>query len=175
MGKKLLRLFFFAIIVGILMLAITFANWLPLFFRSDTLRSYHTVEEAQRALGVRNIAVPAYFPQSISWPPSTVLAQTNPYPAFLMGFREEGRDGISLLIVQTADAEFMRHLPLQVAGIEQQHVFDLKARNAQLTVGRCGDHAPCSSVTWFEGKYATTVTMKAPPFEVIRIAHSMIH
>ncbi len=175
MGKHLFRLIFFSIIVGILLLAIAFANWLPHLFSSETLRSYHSVEEAQRALGVRDMAVPAYFPQTISWPPSTVLAQAKPYPAFLMIFRERNSENSSLLIVQTADREFMRRLPLQVADIEQQHVFDLKARTAQLTVGRCGAHAPCSSVAWTEGRYSMTVTMKAPPSEVIRIAHSMIH
>ena len=44
-----------------------------------------------------------------------------------------------------------------------------------LDVGTCKNDEPCSRISWTENDFTFTLTMKSPPFDLIKIAESMLH
>jgi hypothetical protein len=108
------------------------------------------------------------------WPPSEILAQGKPYPAVLMIFKDVKTKAIALVISQgTADA-FSANTLIPFVQVTRKVPFDLKTRKAILEVGSCKDDEPCSRLSWSENNFRTVITMKSPPFELIRIAESML-
>ncbi len=158
-----------AIIVSLIIL-----NWLPSILQQDTIRRYSSVEEVRAKTKIRDVYVPAYFPQSIMWPPSEILAQTKPYPAVLMVFNAVNKQGAALVIAQATSDAFSRNALIQFERIARTVPYDLKGRKALLDVGTCKKDEPCSRITWAENEYTITLTMKSPPFDLIRMAESMI-
>ncbi|HAM51943.1 MAG TPA: hypothetical protein DCP92_15115 [Nitrospiraceae bacterium] len=150
-------------------------NWLPLVLEQDTMRRYDSIEEVKAKLNMKDLYVPSYFPQSITWPPSEILAQTKPYPAVLMAFNQTGKRGVALVISQAASSAFSGNEFIKFVQITEKVPYRLKAREALLEVGTCKNDEPCSRLSWTEGNYRIALAMKSPPFELIRIAESMLH
>ncbi len=174
MNGKLRGFFSFAVMVVVLVVVLKVLDWLPAAVQKETIRQYSSVEEARAALGIE-IYVPSYFPRSIAWPPARVLAQGRPFAAVVMEFREAGARETGLVIVQSASAGFRAGEKLRIARVNERVVHDLKGRRAELTVGLCKGGAPCSGISWDEGEFGISVTIKSPPFELLRIAESMVH
>ena len=166
---------FFLIITAVVVVLIKAVNWLPLAVQHDTLRRYGSVEEVKASLRIRDVFVPAYFPQAISWPPSVIVAQAKPSLAIMMTFHKAGGNEDSLVITQTTSDVFARQTGVALTRIAETAPYKLHNRNALLEVGVCRNEEICSRIAWQEGEYRMTVSMKAPPFELIKIAASMLH
>jgi len=175
MGKHILRFLFFVISVVIVVALIVLANWVPTTFQRDTLRRYGSVEKLKAALNIKDVFVPAYFPQSIAWPPSDIVAQASPFVAVLMKFNRVNSNDEVLIITQSAREQFPREASIELTKITERGLQPLHGKNALLEVGACGKVEPCSRISWREGEYRLTLMMKATPFELIRIAGSMAH
>jgi hypothetical protein len=150
-------------------------NWLPLVMQQDTMRKYDTVEDVRTKLNIKNLYVPSYFPQSISWPPSEILAQTKPFSAVLMVFNQAGKRDVALVVSQATSASFSGNAIIAFDQIKEAVPYQLKARSALLEVGTCKKDEPCSRLSWIENDFRITLTMKSQPFELIKIAESMLH
>jgi hypothetical protein len=150
-------------------------NWLPMVLQQDTLRRYGSVEEVRAKLNIKDLYVPSYFPQSITWPPSEILAQAKPYPAVLMVFNQAGKRDVALVVSQSAAGTLSGNAFIKFVQITETVPYHFKAREALLEVGTCKNNEPCSRLSWTESNYRITLTMKSPPFELIRIAESMLH
>ena len=96
---------------AVVLLSIKLMNWLPLTLQNETLRRYASIEAAQAALPGLQIHVPAYFPQTISWPPEHVFAQTRPFPWVLMRFNYRNSSQEALLITQSRSDPFPDQMP----------------------------------------------------------------
>ncbi len=175
MKRKTFGFIFFLLITTVVVVLIKTVNWLPLAFQHDTLRRYNSVEEVKASLRIKDLYVPAYFPQTISWPPTAIVAQSRPSLAVMMTFHRTGSDEESLVITQTASTAFAHEPGLTLVKIAESAPYKLHNRNALLEVGACRNEEPCSRIEWQEGEYRLAVIMKAPPFELIRIAGSMLH
>jgi hypothetical protein len=174
MDKKIPAFFSFALMIGLLIVALTIVNWLPLAMQKETIRQYASVEEVRAALGIKEIYVPSYFPQQITWPPATILAQSRPFSAIVMEFTRADKRNIALVISQSEDGALNVENPIKITNVTENVRYAIKGRDAALTVGTCGNDEPCSGITWNEGKYTMTVLMKSAPFELTKIAESMI-
>jgi hypothetical protein len=174
MNKKLTGFLTFAITIGLLLAALTVMNWLPLAMQKETIRRYASVEEVRAALGIRQIYVPSYFPQQITWPPSTILAQGKPFRAIVMEFTRADKRNIALVISQSEGGALNVDNPIKITAIKQTARYAIKDRDAALIVGTCEAEQTCSEITWHEGRYTITVLMKSAPFELTKIAESMI-
>jgi hypothetical protein len=126
-------------------------------------------------LNIKALYVPSYFPQSITWPPSEILAQARPYPAVLMVFNQAEKRDVALVVSQAATGAFPGNEFIRFVKITEKVPYHFKDREALLEVGACKNEEPCSRLSWTEGNYRITLTMKSPPFELIRIAESMLH
>lgn len=173
--RKAVSTLAFTVIVIIITMLISMVNWLPSMFREHTLRRYQSVEEMRSDLRIRRLLIPSYFPQTISWPPSDIAGQSSPFVATLMLFTGETGRRPLLVVTQAADEHFPADKLIPLDHISEQTDHVLQGRTARLEVGICGNDSTCSRISWKDGEYFITLTMLAPPFELLKIASSMSH
>lgn len=174
MKKKLLGLLYFALTLVILVVVLKATNWLPTAFQEGLMKKYSSVDEVRTKLHLKDVYVPSYFPQSYGWPPSTILAQSKPFVALVMEFRNVQTAEVALVISQTAEKSFTLDKKILLVQIKEKVDYLLKGRAAVLEVGKCKDDVPCSRISWKEGVYSMTVEMKSTPFDLLKIADSML-
>jgi hypothetical protein len=172
--KKVLGLLYFGVTIAILVAGLMLTNWLPTVLQEGAMKKYRSIEEVQSKLKMRAIYVPSYIPQSIAWPPSGIMAQTRPFPAVLMEFTHGKTGDVDLVISQVADKGSIPDRKMALVQVREKTAYPLKGRNALLEVGLCKGDVACSRVSWNENGYTITVAMKAAPFELLKIAESML-
>ena len=160
-----------AVVVGVL----KFMNWAPGALEPGLMSRYQSVDDVQTALGIRKIYVPAYFPETLGWPPAAILAQSRPYPAVVMEFARASDGETMLVIVQAASRRFQPEVAIRFHTISETVPLDLRGRSARLEAGLCDDRTACSRLEWDEGEVHVMLTMRATSIELIRIAESMLH
>ena len=150
-------------------------NWLPSLTQKDFAVRYNSIDEAKRSAGIATVLIPAYFPEGISWPPSFIVAQRRPYQALAMEFRETVSGKTSLTIIQSssqdAEKQFQR---IRISEIKEETEYRLKGRPAVLRIGTCDNGLACGRLTWQEGGIHYSVLFVSSPFELIKVAESMI-
>jgi hypothetical protein len=164
----------FVLMIAVIIIVLKVMNWIPLSLQQETIRRYGTVEEANAALHTKDIFVPSYFPQQISWPPALILAQGKPYFASVMEFTRANTGDIALVITQSEGGTLSVEKPIEILVVKEKVRYVMKGREAVLTVGSCRNDEPCSGITWQEGKYTMNVLMKSTPFELTKIVDSML-
>lgn len=175
MRKKLTGLFSFGVMVVVLLGALKLLNWIPSAVQDGFVREFKTVDEVSAKLRIRDIYIPSYFPQNFKWPPTAIWAQTRPYDAIVMEFRDADRGDVGLTISQVdAAAPFIAGNKIGLLQVREKVAYPLKGRMATLEVGVCGNDEPCSRISWIEGKYRITVSMRSRPFDLLKIAESML-
>ncbi len=167
----------FAAGLAILIFALKALNWFPLAAQKDLMRRYGDFEEMRTTLGIRQVFVPSYFPEDLRWPPTGIVAQGKPYPAVIMEF---GRSGggkageIGMMIYQATEDGFSPGGPLVISRIREQATYPLKGRSAVLEVGSGANGEPCSRISWREKEMRITVVARLTPFELMKVAESML-
>ncbi|MEW6409821.1 MAG: hypothetical protein AB1488_06880 [Nitrospirota bacterium] len=175
MHKKLWMFLSFALTVAILIVALKVINWIPVAIQKDEIRRYRDIEEVKSKLKIKDIYVPAYFPEYFSWPPSEIWAQKKPFPAVIMHFIYKDRRDIALIIAQTySKSDFSAQFKIKPLHIKERVRLSIKGRDGELVLGLCENNVPCTQVSWIEGAYRLNVIGKYPPIELIKIAESML-
>lgn len=174
MKKRFLSVLYFVVTVAVLLGALKVMNWLPTALDQGMMRPYPGIEEAKAKLGIREIYVPSYFPETIRWPPSELLAQQTPFEAVVMKFVRSGTGDAGLVITQARSADFDYDAGIGLAEVNERVPFALKGREAVLEAGTCEDGSPCSRLSWREGDLRIKIVMKTQPPELIRLAESML-
>lgn len=145
---------------------------------NDTMRVYRGIEELKKNFD--DILIPAYIPESLAWPPSRIIGQKRPYRAIAIELKDKS-DKIALVLIESEREGFrMESLSLKEATERLSHM--IKGRKAILKIGKCsslyglnpGD-LTCSELTWKEGRYFVNITIRSGPFELLKIAESMMH
>ncbi len=168
-------LLYMMIMVGGVVVVLASLNRTPSSIQKGFARQYDSVEEAKRSLGFDNILVPKYFPEGISWPPSFIFGQKDPYKALVLEFREAKAGETVLSVIQTSRRDSESQLQrTRLSKLTEDIPYRLKGRMARLLVGTCDKGIPCSRISWQEGDLYFTVLYMSSPFELIRIAESMI-
>lgn len=174
MKKIARRLFWIFATAGIVIALLAIANRLPSLVQDDFARRYDTLEEAGKSLGFISIMTPSYFPEGISWPPSLILGQKKPFRAVVMEFNGRDAKDTELVVIQSFSQKAGTGLErLKLSELKEETRYGLKGRNALLQVGVCGSRT-CSRLTWPESDFQCTVLLMSSPFELIKIAESMI-
>jgi hypothetical protein len=174
MNKKILNLFYFALTVVILIAVLKIANYFPMAIQKDTMRRYRSIEEVKSNLNIREILIPSYFPQNFVWPPSEIFAQKKPFTAVVMEFKHAQNRDVALIISQADSTSFEPDKKIRIIQVKEKVSYPLKDRNIVLEAGMCKNEEPCSRIAWDEGRHRITVTAKASPPELLKIAESMI-
>jgi len=137
------------------------------------VRVYTSIEEAERALGAR-IWLPAYYPDSLAWPPARVDAWPGPpvSVAVHIGGRRDTRE--RLVVVQSIGGRAGAPPPLlppaQVLATAEVVVGD---RTALLTRVVAGDGEVMHDVSWEHGERRLTLRFHGPVEQLLLIAGSL--
>ena len=167
----------FAAGLAILVIALKVLNGFPLIAQKDLMRRYGDFEEMRTTLGIRQVFVPSYFPEDFRWPPTGILAQGKPYPAVIMEFERSGEGKtreVGMMIYQAARDDFSPGGPLALSRIRERATYPLKGRSAILDVGAAAKGEPCSRISWREKDVRITVLARLTPFELLKVAESML-
>lgn len=164
-----------AICTGFVIAFIVLINWLPSQIQQNTAQQYNNIDDAKKAAGVEHILIPVYIPESVSWPPSLIVAQKKPFYAIVMEFVNTKTKETELFIIQSSDQKAeKRFQKIDFVEIKEETEFKLKGKNAILQVGDCKGGIECSKIVWQEnGKYCSVFLMSSS-FNLIRVAESMI-
>lgn len=162
-----------AVVVALLALV----NRLPSLIHDDFLQKFDNLDSAKRSLGFDDeVLIPRYFPEAISWPPSLILAQKKPYKAVVIEFLEVKTMKPALIIVQSSSHDGITQLQrIVMTGLEEENELSLNGKSALLQVGVCDKGNICSRMTWQDHGLHYTVLIMSSPFELVKIAESMIH
>ena len=177
MRRKAFGTLAFAAGLALLIIALKALNWFPLIAQNDLMRRYGDFEEMRTTLGIRQVFVPSYFPEDFRWPPTGILAQGKPYPAVIMEFERsgEGKAGeVGMMIYQAARDDFSPGGPLGISRIRERATYPLRGRSAILEVGSGEKGEPCSRISWREKDVRITVLARLTPFELMKVAESML-
>lgn len=174
MDKKFTNFLYFILTVAALIVFLKVINWLPMALQKETLRRYSSIDEVRSKLNISDIFVPSYFPQYLSWPPSEILAQTKPFTAVVLEFKNTVKGDTALVITQASSDAFSAERKIRILQIKERVRYDLKGRNAILEAGVCSNDEPCSQISWNEGEYRIHVIMRSTPYDLIRIVDTMI-
>ncbi len=176
MGKTTRSLLWMLVMAGAVVGLLAAMNRLPSLIREDFPRQYGSIEEVKRSLGLDNVLAPAYFPEGISWPPSLIIAQKKPYKSVTMEFKKARTPDTALMVTESfvtrSDAEPQR---IRLSELKEESRYQLKGKTALLQVGTCEGSMSCSRISWQDNGLHCTVLLMSSPFELIRIAESMIH
>jgi hypothetical protein len=159
-----------AVIIGVLKIL----DWVPEAFQEGFGKEYSTVQEARSKLNFEKIYVPSYFPQSLRWPPSRIMAQKRPFSAIVMEFRRVGDGAVALVIVQSDSSHDVKHQAIRIRQIRKRIPYTLGGRDAVLETGRCNDREPCGLIAWTEGDQKVMVVARSDSSELLKIAKSML-
>jgi hypothetical protein len=173
--KSLAGFLYFAVTIAILVALLRVADWLPTALQEGLMQKYDSIEEVKERLHLKNIYVPSYFPQSFRWPPSRILAQSRPFVAIVMEFKDMRTGEIALVISQAADRRFVPEKRIRMNQVREKVDYPLNGRAAVLEVGTCGNDSPCSRISWREGIYNMIIETETAPFDLLKIADSMTH
>ena len=175
MRRIIIGFLYFVVTIAVLIGGLKLINWVPSVVQEGFVGQYKSIEEVQSKLKIREVYIPSYFPQSFKWPPDTIWAQTKPFTAIVMEFRHQEKGDIGLIISQVATgARFIPASKIRIAEVRERVAYSLKGRKAILEVGIGKNETPCSSISWTEGGYRITAVMKSSPFELLKIAESMV-
>lgn len=175
MKKQVLHVLSFIATMAVVVGVLAILNWAPGAFEPGLMKRYPTVDAAASSLGIRKIYVPAYFPESLGWPPAEILAQSTPYQAIVMTFAHAGSGETLLVISQAKSRRFKPDIAIRFRTVSETVPLDLRGRQARLEAGLCEDQSACSRIEWDEGDGRIMLVMKAPSVELIKIAESMLH
>ena len=173
--KQALYVLSFVITLAVVVGVLKFMNWAPGALEPGLMSRYQRIDDVQSTLGITKIYVPAYFPETIGWPPAAILAQNKPFPAVIMEFLRASDGETMLVITQAASRRFQPDVAIRFHAVSETVPLDLRGRSARLEAGLCEDGTACSRLEWDEGDVHLMLTMRAPSIELIRIAESMLH
>jgi len=164
----------FLVFTGVLIVALRVLGWLPDFLQPGVVRRFTSIAEAQSTLGIPKIYVPTYFPKTLQWPPSLVLAQTKPFTAVVMGFHRVDSRVVALVITQTASLRLQQRPEIRLKAVQRTASVDLKGRAAVIESGLCDGDEACSSIVFAEDDSWIKIQMRAPAEELLVLAASIL-
>ena len=164
----------FAVTTGVLISTLKLVNWLPAYFQPGAVRRYASIAAAQSSLAIPKIYVPAYFPKTLEWPPSRVLAQGKPFVAVVMEFRRVDSPEIALVITQTTSLRLRQRPKIHLQEVRNISSVNLKGRESDVEDGFCDDGQPCSKITFREGDFWIKIQMRSPAEELMVLAASLL-
>ncbi len=165
----------FILSILLIIVAMKAINYLPLLIQKDSMKHYRSIEELKKGLDIKDIFIPAFFPEELSWPPSEVLGQGRPFLAIIMEFRSRKDNTTALVICQSTSKKFRYDDKLKIKHVRDNVNYSFKGRGISITTGSCENGETCTGASWNEGRYWITVRARFEPPRTLKIVESMIH
>ncbi len=137
------------------------------------VRSYASIADAERSLGVR-LVLPAYFPAALTWPPASIRGSSGPPVSVAVSFAPAPGRAAHLVIHQTAGADGTVPAALRPASgtlLEQADVV-VGARNARVRRIALDGGGVTHEETWTSGPGHVTYEWNGPVADLLLMADS---
>lgn len=181
-GWRLLRQSTAALLMVGLVLAVAVAilfvlNQIPHLLQREAPRElsrYETIAAAEAALH-RSVALPAYFPDRLAWPPTRIVGQVSPVPRISLYFAS--RDGLeSILVLHEVFGGGEPQPPLfpLVRSPQQRSRVVLGESHGELVAGEGDDGAFYRQLSWQQDSTRFVLLTQLSENELVRIAHSFL-
>ncbi len=177
MARQLKMIASFALLIGLLVVALELVNWMPSIIEKESLRKYKSIEFVRKNLHIERIYMPAYLPEALNvkWPPAEVYAQKKPFEMIIMHFQQRDSEEIGLIVQQIeAKAKYRPESAIKFSRIRKESSVLIKDRKGTIVNAICEDGSQCNQVWWEEGGFLLIVTGRDSQRDLIRIARSMI-
>jgi hypothetical protein len=133
---------------------------------------FHSIEEAERELGVK-VAIPIYFPSSLIWPPASIRGQQEPARVVsLLFLSADGRQALQIREIFSREEESPLPVPEPIDVLERREV-EVNGIGGLLLLGRSQDGGTLNQLRWHTGGVHLVVTTIYPPEELLRISESI--
>lgn len=175
-GRTVRGLFWLLLMAGVILTIMNLLDRFPSLIQEDNVQRYESIEDAAKALGLqRKVLVPTYFPEGISWPPSLILVQRRPFRALVTEMTDAETKKTVMVIIGSSRADGNLRLErIRMIELREEVEYKLKDKSALLQVGTCVGEMPCSRITWQDNELHITALLVSSPFELIKVAESMI-
>jgi len=134
---------------------------------------YQSIEGAERALGVR-LFVPAFFPDTLRWPPSSIRVFAGPPAGAALAF--DGRDGEPerLVIYQAPGPRASIAMALMPsARVLLRTEVDLSGGSATVVRVELANGQVANDLIWYRPDETLALRYDGPADELVRIAHGL--
>ena len=132
-----------------------------------------SLEEAERVLGAR-IWLPAFFPDSLRWPPRSMIIYAGPPAAVAVTFPAAGAIGASLVVCQTVeDAEALPRQVLPSGLTLQTGRIRLRGMDAWLAHVQLDDGRLVYDVAWHEAGRLVALRYEGSSDLLLKFANSL--
>ncbi len=149
-------------------------NWIPSALQQEDMRKFRTLDEAQASMKSVRIAVPAYFPQHVKWPPMEVFAQKKPFVLVMMHFSHADSGSLSLSLYQfDARAAFEPPALDRILFVRQETPVKIRGRDGILRLAVCQGNVLCNNLAWERRGFRFVLVSDDRPEELLRMAESM--
>jgi len=171
--------FLFVLVVAIALTAggLRLIDTLPAWWSGEprSVRAYDTVDELEREVRTR-LLLPAFFPETLAWPPSRVERSAGPGKPTLLAFRDRpsGRERVFLCQTLEGDAPIPARL-LAPGTIVEQRALEVSGSPAALRVVRGERGETWTDLTWVQQSRRIHIRAGAgtTQTELMRLARSL--
>lgn len=164
-----------AVMVGLAALALYLAGLVPAHLQPSVtgIKEYTRLEAAEAEVGFA-IAIPAYFPSYLAWPPARILGQREPAPTAQLFFRDAGQSTEALYLAQARSDHL--EIPLTMPWLKtvrQETPVDINGNGGVLVVGITAGGQPVNGVRWQAGGFYFVAVTTHPARELLTMVRSM--
>ncbi len=163
------------VVIAAVALALKAADRLPALLAGTPygVRVYRSVEDAEKAIGAR-IWLPAYYPDTLAWPPSRIDAWPGPPAVVALRVNGRGTDRERLVLVQSVGAPANPPALLLEPG-QALTTAEVRLDTRSATVVRVvlPDGEVVHDVRWDQGRRRVIVRYHGPVEELLLIASSL--
>lgn len=137
------------------------------------VKEYRSIESVERKVGAR-VLLPAYFPDTLEWPPATVRLSGEPSPAVALSFVGRQGKGHQLFIAQTLGGPSSIPPELLPPG-QRLHATVIAVNGSEARLSRVvgEDGEIWHELSWRTEGRQLALRFKGPVDELLRIARSM--
>ncbi|MFH1169680.1 MAG: hypothetical protein V1691_03185 [Chloroflexota bacterium] len=162
------------LVVGVMALCLYLLGMVPAQLQSQVVgvRQYSSLEAAQSDLGFA-IAMPAYFPSYLSWPPASIRGEFEPVLSVQTTFLSPEHAPVLVVSQTVSDSqEAPTSLPWMLTAQGELPV-DIGGSQGVLAVGRGADGQVLNGVCWQADGFQFAIVTTEPVQELLLLARSM--
>lgn len=152
-----------------------FTDSVPAWLRGEPrgVREYGSLDALERDIRTR-LLLPAFFPDTLEWPPERVALSAGDGTPALVAFRDRQRSATGLVIAQAVGGDHPipgRLLP----PVEVLETTDVRVHDASARLSRVRDRrgTPWSELTWVTQGRRVVMRFSGPDAQLIRLARSL--
>lgn len=162
-------------VMGATALLLNAADGIPRWLIGDGpgVRRYASLEEVERKIG-RRVLLPAYFPETLGWPPAVVRLHEGTAPAVALTFLSRDQPHERLFIYEAFGSNGL--IPVELmppAGVLWATDVSLSTQSGVLARVTGDDGQVWHDLTWQQGPTRIALRFKGPVQELLLIARSM--